>query len=193
MIFLYLFVATVHAFLPYTNPPWPPTYNLASSTITMAINSSGPYNLTMANHFGIVSYDWSSEKAQWVLSRPMDCEERMLQEATITKKSNPNGHVFVYRNLVKALPWFSSVRTIIEDPAYSGFFLKFKNQGEGSHVPVCTTWEGNPVKCSDFYHDQLQTPQVPNATNPFPDGACNITCDCGSVPCGKSFSQFELK
>ena len=34
--------------------------------------------------------------------------------------------MFVYRNMVKALPWYKSVREKIVDPAYSGFFLPFK-------------------------------------------------------------------
>src|SRR5690348_4861479 len=102
-------------FLPYTNPPWEPTYHLPSSTIAMAMNMSGPYDLEIARHFGIISYDWSNEKSQWVNARPMDCEERMLTQAMATKRNNPSAHVFVYRNLVKALPWFTSVRKIIDD------------------------------------------------------------------------------
>jgi hypothetical protein len=49
-----------------------------------------------------VSYDWSNAKAQWAASKPMDCEERLLQQATMTKQLNPASHVFVYRNVVKA-------------------------------------------------------------------------------------------
>lgn len=55
-----------------------------------------------AQEFGIVSYDWSNAKAQWAASKPMDCEERLLQQATMTKQLNPASHVFVYRNVVKA-------------------------------------------------------------------------------------------
>lgn len=39
----------------------------------------------------------------------MDCEERLLEQAQMTKKVNPDAHVFVYRNVVKALPWFTKV------------------------------------------------------------------------------------
>jgi hypothetical protein len=170
-------------FLPYQNPPWQPTWDLAQSTIAMAIDPDSPYNQTLAAGFGILSFDWSTEKALWVNSRPMDCEEKMLEEAKITKTNNPDSHVFVYRNLVKALPWFSSVRKILDDPAYAGFFLRFNNPN-GYHVPDCTTQNGQ-TKCSNFYHDQEQTPQVPNATDPNPDGACDTYCDCGSVPCGE--------
>lgn len=166
------------------NPPWPATYNMSLSTITMACNSSGWYNATLGAQFGIVSYDWSNEKSDWANSKPMDCEERLVTQATMTKKINPNAKVFSYRNIVKALPWFTSIRTKLDDPAYSGFFLKFKPGGffpNGSyHVPACTG-----KKCSIFYHDQEQTPQVPTPEHPHPDGVCIKECDCGKKPCGE--------
>lgn len=82
--------------------------------------------------FGITSYDWythararqhahththrhtrahkstglrSNTKKQWAAAKPMDCEERLLEQARKTKNLNKDGKVFVYRNLVKALPW----------------------------------------------------------------------------------------
>lgn len=44
--------------------------------------------------------------------------------------------VFVYRNVVKALNWFSSVRVLLDDPAYAGFFLRFAGAGENLNPPV---------------------------------------------------------
>jgi hypothetical protein len=64
--------------------------------------------------------------------------------------------VWVYRNTIKALNWFASVREKLDDPAYSGWFVRFANyiRGNGSYyVPACTF-----EKCSRFYHDQEQTP-----------------------------------
>ena len=92
--------------------------------------------------------------------------------------------MFVYRNLVKALPWFSDVREKIGDPAFSGWFLRFKPGGafpNGSyHVPSCDPYYDPPL-CSPFYHDQEQTP----SEKPGGDGYCDGRCDCGSVPCGE--------
>ena len=34
----------------------------------------------------------------------MDCEERLVAQAELVKSVNPAAHVWVYRNLVKALP-----------------------------------------------------------------------------------------
>jgi len=172
-------LACAAAFLPAQNPPWPGSYAMNRSTITMACNSSGPFNLDLARNFAITSYDWSNEKEQWANAKPMDCEERMVAQAERTKAVHPSGRVFVYANLVKALPWMTTVREKLEDPAYSGFFLRFKEGGSfpnGSyHVPACTG-----SKCSAYYHDQEQTPQHPKG-----DGSCVDECDCGSLPCGE--------
>ena len=39
--------------------------------------------------------------------------------------------VWVYRNTVLAMPWFSSVRQIMDDPLYDVWFLHFKNGTDG--------------------------------------------------------------
>lgn len=57
---LMLSIPAAMAFLPMQNPPWPPTYNMSMSTLTMACNSSGWFNNTVGAAFGITSYDVSS-------------------------------------------------------------------------------------------------------------------------------------
>ena len=69
----------------------------------------------------------------------MDCQERLVTQAEMTKKVNPRTKVWVYRNIVKALPWFTDVRIKINDPQYSGWFLHEK---------------GN---ASAYYYDHEQT------------------------------------
>merc|ERR1711898_16653 len=75
------------------------------------------------------------------------------------------------------------VRLILDDPLYSGFFLKFDPKHRPFHVPPCAP--ENTSKCSFFYHDQEQTPEVPTPSSPHPDGSCEGECDCGSQPCGE--------
>ena len=59
----------------------------------------------------------SNAKAAWSTARPMDCEERLVRQAQMTKASGgEDTKVFVYRNLVKALPWYTTVREKITDP-----------------------------------------------------------------------------
>jgi hypothetical protein len=109
----------------------------------------------------------------------------LLEQAVQTKQAGAK-HVFVYRNIVKALPWFRSVREKLNDPAYEGFFLSFSNttMNNDYHVPACA--RENKTFCSHLYHDQEQTPQVPTSNDPHPDGSCVGYCDCGEHhPCGE--------
>jgi hypothetical protein len=56
------------------------------------------------------------------------------------------------------------VREKITDPAYSGWFLKFKPGGSNGtnqwHTPPCSS-DKSGTKCSELYHDLEQTPQPP--------------------------------
>ncbi len=178
-------VAVSRGFQPFQNPPWSPSnYNMSLSSISMFCNSSGWLSpLRSPAAFGIASTDWSNDKKDWALARPMDCEERLVTQATMIKQANPAAWPFAYRNLVKALPWFSTVREKLEDPQYSGWFLHFSGKGN-YHVPDCDA-NYDPPLCSTLYHDQEQSPAVPTPSNPNPDGRCSVTCDCGGVPCGE--------
>ena len=113
----------------------------------------------------------------------MNDEELLVEQCARLKALNPGLRCFVYRNLVKALPWFSSVRALVNDPAHAGWFLKSKPGGpfgNGSfYVDQCDrTW--SPPRCSELYHDNEQTPGFPHG-----DGACPGPCDCGDAPCGE--------
>ena len=124
-------------------PLFPPTYLMNESTIVMPCNdgesNGGWSNATFFGSFGIADYDWSNAKAYWSKMTPMDCQERLVTQAKMTKNANPNTKVWVYRNLVKALPWFKDVRIKINDPQFAGWFLHTK---------------GN---ASVYYHDHEQT------------------------------------
>jgi len=192
-----VFFSAATAYLPPQNPSWPPTYNVTESLITMQCNSSGFSNISRALEFGIVSYDWSNAKKEWARSKPMDCEEKLNEQArklygarnnnNNNNNNSTNMHIFAYRNIVKALPWFSTVREKLVDPQYRGFFLRFSHSTNNKHsVPKCAAED--PDKCSNLYHDQEQTPQVPTCNQPNPDGACDDFCDCGpNLPCGEYY------
>jgi len=174
-------VSTGLTYLPPQSPHWTPTYDMGMSTITMQCNGSGLSSPERGSQFGIVSYDWSNMKKQWAADKPMDSEMRLYEQAKLTKAKNPKSHVFVYRNVVKALPWMKTVREKLDDPAYSSWFLKFSGKGNYS-VPQCAP--ENSSHCSDYYHDQEQTPEVPGS-GISPDGDCVGYCDCGVQPCGE--------
>ena len=133
-------------------PPWPATWQMNLSTIIQPCNDSGPFDPAFGSKFGVADYDWSNTKNVWVNTKPMDCEKLLVTQAQLNRKINPNSRAFVYRNLVKALNWFGSVREKLDDPAYSGFFLKFDPALKGKyHVPQCDS-NYSPPKCSIFYH-----------------------------------------
>merc|ERR1719428_406319 len=86
--------------------------------------------------------------------------------------------------MVKALPWFTSVRKKITDPAYAPWFMNFSKEVIAdpslAHVPLCDN-NYDPPLCSNLYHDQSQTPGYPHG-----DGDCSAPgCDVGSVPVGE--------
>lgn len=165
-----------------TLPSWPIQYQLNLSTIVQPCNYSGYFNPAALSRFAVVDFDWSNAKQLWANDRPMRCEERLIEQVAMTKAANPAARVFVYRNLVKALPWYTSVREKISDPAYAGWFLKFGAptvNGTSYHVPTCDDSYSPPL-CSGLYHDRDQTPGHPKG-----DGDCALPCDCGGVPCGE--------
>ena len=106
----------------------------------------------------------------------MDCQERLLTQAKMIKDRKTGTKVMVYRNLVKALPWYSSVRDKLTDPQYAGFFLKFNcnASAEGAKYPGgCHV----PREDTPFYHDQEQTPHGPTCGHaPGPSPCCGVPC-----------------
>ena len=174
-------------------PPWPSTYDVAASTLVMPCNSSGLLSTALTRAWGLVSYDWSNAKrgpAGWVQQRPMDCEERLLEQAQAAKAANPSQRVGVYRNSLKMLSWFSSVRAKLEDAAYAPWFLRFDNASAPFTNDPCDR-NFDPPLCSALYHDQWGAPGYPTP-GPSGDGDCAApNCNCGSVPCGEYFLDFR--
>jgi hypothetical protein len=52
----------------------------------------------------------SNAKALWVDAQPMDAEELLMEQAKVTRAVRPDAKIYVYRNSIKALNWFTSVR-----------------------------------------------------------------------------------
>ena len=151
---------------------WSPTYNMSMSTVIMPCNTTGYFNPSAAAAYGLVDIDWSNAKKEWANAKPMDCEEQLVKQARLIKAQNSHTRVWVYRNLVKATPWYTSVREKICDPAYAGWFLRFNTSTP--HVAKCDN-TFDPPTCSDFYHDPEKS---------LDSSVCTDKCDCGCVPCG---------
>ena len=80
-------------------------------------------------YFSIEVTTGSNAKALWATSKPMNDEELLFQQVKETTAASPETTVWVYRCSVYAYPWYTSVRTILDNPAYSPWFIKFKPVG----------------------------------------------------------------
>ena len=108
----------------------------------------------------------------------MDDEEMLYKQVQMTTAATPGTKTWIYRNTVYGYPWYTSVREILEDPAYEAWWLKFKPKGPWYSSKCDNNY--NPPLCSDYYHSQEQSPGYPHG-----DGDCAApACDCGKVPCG---------
>ena len=163
-------------------PPWNASWRMADSTIVMPCSSYGFLNLSDFEGYGLIDVDWSNAKSVWAAQQPMNCEEALVEQAAAIKAVYPSTRVFVYRNLIKALNWYSSVRYALDNSSFSNWFIKFIPGGSlpnGSwHTPDCDSAYSPPL-CTSFYHDLVQTPTPA-------DGCNGRACDCGSTPCGES-------
>jgi len=162
------------------HPNYPPTWVMNASTIIMPCNYSGFTDPATTTGWGLIDFDWSNAKQFWAKAKPMDCAELLLKQVQITTEASPGTTVYVYRNSIKALPWYTSVRLTLNDPAYARWFLTFDPKISSYHVPTCDN-NYTPPLCSKYYHDQSQTPEYPNG-----DGDCAApACDVGNVPVGE--------
>ena len=119
----------------------------------------------------------------------MNVEEMLNQQAHALVAADPGVKPFVYRNRIKAEPFFTSIRRVLEDPTYAPWFLHFK---PGGAFPNGTYHSGprcdhnyDPPLCSDLYHfpggPAMPGDAQPGDTNPRCDPP---HCDCGGImPC----------
>lgn len=124
-------------------PDRPPTYQMNRSTIIMPCNETGFTDPASTRGWGVVDFDWSNAKEIWAKSKPMNDEELLFKQVQMTTSATAHATVWVYRCSVYAYPWYTSVRTILDDPAYSDWFIKvrpFKAGLEAILHVSCTDW-----------------------------------------------------
>jgi hypothetical protein len=167
-------------------PSWEPTWDMYRSTLLYTCNNSGLHDVNDAVKFGTVVYDWSNAKEVWANRHPMNSEELITKQAEAVLARDPGipgqaPRVWAYRNTIKALNWYSSVREKLDDPRYASWFIKFKGFSNSPypggrskdvedlnasfaagaagavHVPPCDWYDnGTAPRCSGFYHDQVR-------------------------------------
>lgn len=81
----------------------------------------------------------------------MDNDERQLVQVKMIKDdpATPDyTKVWIYRNMVYAYPWFTSVRKILDDPKYAPWFMMFDSARRGNYTsPDCD----KNCKCGHLY------------------------------------------
>jgi len=160
-------------------PPYPQTYDMQSSTVVMLCNFSGYQSPDSTRGWAIQDFDWSNSLSDWSAATPMDTNERLLVQAGLTTQAQPGARAWIYRNSVYGYPWFQTVRFILDDAAYSPWFIKFKPTGPW-FSPQCDS-DYTPPLCTDYFHTQMDTP----LPRPGGYGRCAPpACNCGSKPCG---------
>ena len=119
----------------------------------MICNNSGPVDATWAKPWwGLVDVDWNSNKVTWSAAKPMDCEEDMLSNLKAIRSKNPTAITWLYRNGIKALPWFTSVRLLLEDRSQWGLFMPYAGCMPSPGLYVC-----GPNATMNLYHDFEET------------------------------------
>jgi hypothetical protein len=89
------------------------------------------HDVSHAVKYGTVVYDWSNAKQLWANAHPMNSEELITKQAEMVLAADPGvsgeqPRVWAYRNTIKALNWYSSVREKLDDPAYASWSVKHK-------------------------------------------------------------------
>jgi hypothetical protein len=70
-------------------PTWTPTWHMRNSTVLYTCNNTGMHNVTAANQYGVVVYDWSNAKAIWANAHPMSSEELITAQAEMVYAADP--------------------------------------------------------------------------------------------------------
>ena len=162
-------------------PPWQQSWRMSDSSIAMPCNFSGYTEPSSVAGWSITSFDWSNSLYAWSAATPMDTDERNLAQVALSKAANPAQKVWIYRNSVYGYPWYYEVRALLDDPEYRPWFIMFNNQSGPSFSPMCDV-NYSPPLCTDYFHTQMDTPQIPGKSG---YGTCAPpACNCGTKPCG---------
>lgn len=161
-------------------PPWPATWQMNSSTAAMVCSYTGYMDPSSLRGWGLLDIDWSNALGNWSAATPMDTNERLLVQAGMIKVADPATRVWTYKNSVYGYPWYTTVRFILDDEAYSPWFIKYSGRPPYTSPPCDDNY--TPPKCTDYFHTQMDTPNIPGRKG---YGTCAPpACNCGSKPCG---------
>ena len=106
---------------------WVPTYEMNRSISLYWRNETGIEPAEFYDGYGVVIFDWAHGAQQWINEyTPMDNGAVLAKQCSVIKARNPHIKCNVYRNNVIALNQFRHISKILDDPAFAGYFLRFK-------------------------------------------------------------------
>jgi hypothetical protein len=72
-------------------------------------------------------FDWAHAAQYWINAQsPMDNAAGLAEQCSLVKSRNPQTRCVVYRNTVIALNQHRHISSVLDDPAFADFFLRFK-------------------------------------------------------------------
>ena len=115
--------------VPPTGIPaaWEPTWEMNRSISLYWRNATGIEPADYYDGYGLVMFDWAHAAQDWINSfSPMDNARSLANQCEVVKGRNPLTKCIVYRNTVIALNQHRHISSVLDDPAFADFFLRFK-------------------------------------------------------------------
>ena len=110
-------------------PSWLPTYEMNSSISLYWRNATGLEPADFYDGYGLVMFDWAHAAQAWINDfspAPMDNAAVLAKQCELIKARSPRTRCIVYRNTAIALNQHRHISSVLDDPAFADFFLRFK-------------------------------------------------------------------
>ena len=106
---------------------WAPSYEMNASISLYWLNASGLEPAEFYDGYGLVMFDWGHAAQHWINDfSPMDNAAALAEQCALVKARSPRTRCVVYRNTAIALNQHRHVSSVLDDPAFADYFLRFK-------------------------------------------------------------------
>jgi hypothetical protein len=159
-------------------PAWEPTYAMNRSVSLYWRNATGLEPAEWYDGYGLVMLDWAHAAVHWINDfSPMDNAAALAEQCALIKARSPLTRCVVYRNTVIALNQHAHVSSVLDDPAFADFFLRFKAGatqtgacwGEVDPRQQGQPWDPiwpTPVVCAAVLPTDVHVPMCDKAAKP---------------------------
>ena len=172
------FVAAVVRYGPPAPPwgvpaNWEPSYDMNRSISLYWRNATGLEPADYFDGYGLTIFDWAHGAQSWINGAPpMDNAAGLAEQCALIKARSPSTRCVVYRNTAIALNQHRHISAALDDPAYAGYFLKFK---PGATQTGACWGETDPRQAGSPWDPIWPTPAV--CATPLPTDVHVPMCD----------------